>query len=101
MLLRWLAEWQRVELYFRRFLNRERMVLSKLPDIKIDFAHDRKDDAVDLIFERYGQPHARDCRRILSRRRSGGYRHALRQRARLHFDVQRVGKSRGWRGVAP
>ena len=30
------------------------MALNKLPDIDIDFAHDRKDDVVDLIFERYG-----------------------------------------------
>lgn len=48
----------RFELYFRRFLNRERMALNKLPDIDIDFAHDRKDDVVDLIFERYGTTHA-------------------------------------------
>lgn len=47
----------RFELYFRRFLNRERMALNKLPDIDIDFAHDRKDDVVDLIFERYGSEH--------------------------------------------
>ena len=46
----------RFELYFRRFLNRERMALNKLPDI--DFAHDRKDDVVDLIFEHYGPHHA-------------------------------------------
>ncbi len=45
----------RFELYFRRFLNRDRMVLNKLPDIDIDFAHDRKDDVVDLIFKRYGE----------------------------------------------
>jgi error-prone DNA polymerase len=48
----------RFELYFRRFLNRDRMALNKLPDIDIDFAHDRKDDVVDLIFERYGARHA-------------------------------------------
>ena len=48
----------RFELYFRRFLNRERMALNKLPDIDIDFAHDRKDDVVDLIFEHYGPHHA-------------------------------------------
>jgi DNA polymerase III alpha subunit len=44
----------RFELYFRRFLNRDRMVLDKLPDIDIDFAHDRKDDVVDLIFKSMG-----------------------------------------------
>lgn len=44
----------RFDLYFKRFLNPERMALNKLPDIDIDFPHDRKDDVVKLIFERYG-----------------------------------------------
>jgi DNA-directed DNA polymerase III PolC len=47
----------RFDLYFRRFLNRERMALHKLPDIDIDFAHDAKDDVVKLIFEKYGPGH--------------------------------------------
>ena len=47
----------RFELYFRRFLNKERMALNKLPDIDIDFPHDRKDDVVDLVFEKYGPEH--------------------------------------------
>jgi DNA-directed DNA polymerase III PolC len=47
----------RFDLYFRRFLNRERMAMKKLPDIDIDFAHDRKDDVVDLIFQKYGTAH--------------------------------------------
>src|SRR5439155_1874865 len=47
----------RFGLYFRRFLNKERMALHKLPDIDIDFAHDRKDDVVDLIFQKYGTAH--------------------------------------------
>jgi DNA polymerase III alpha subunit/nucleotidyltransferase/DNA polymerase involved in DNA repair len=48
----------RFDLYFRRFLNRERMAMKKLPDIDVDFAHDRKDDVVDLIFAKYGAAHA-------------------------------------------
>ena len=48
----------RFDLYFRRFLNKERMAMHKLPDIDLDFAHDRKDDVVDLIFEKYGATHA-------------------------------------------
>ena len=47
----------RFDLYFRRFLNKERMALHKLPDIDIDFAHDRKDDVVKLIFDKYGADH--------------------------------------------
>jgi len=47
----------RFSLYFRRFLNQERMALNKLPDIDVDFPHDRKDDVVDLIFAKYGFEH--------------------------------------------
>ena len=47
----------RFDLYFRRFLNQDRMALNKLPDIDIDFPHDRKDDVVDLIFSKYGAGH--------------------------------------------
>jgi DNA polymerase III alpha subunit len=47
----------RFGLYFRRFLNRERMAMDKLPDIDVDFPHDRKDDVVDLMFEKYGAQH--------------------------------------------
>lgn len=48
----------RFDLYFQRFLNPERMKMKKLPDIDIDFPHDRKDDVVNLLFERYGPQHA-------------------------------------------
>ena len=48
----------RFDLYFRRFLNKERMAMNKLPDIDIDFAHDRRDDVVDIIFQKYGAAHA-------------------------------------------
>ncbi|HWW00873.1 MAG TPA: DNA polymerase III subunit alpha [Candidatus Acidoferrum sp.] len=48
----------RFDLYFRRFLNKERMALNKLPDIDVDFPHDRKDDVIDLIFEKYGPARA-------------------------------------------
>ncbi|MFN0125673.1 MAG: DNA polymerase IV [Verrucomicrobiales bacterium] len=47
----------RFDLYFRRFLNRERMALNKLPDIDIDFPHDRKDDVVNLVLARHGAAH--------------------------------------------
>lgn len=47
----------RFDLYFRRFLNPERMALNKLPDIDVDFPHDRKDDVVDLLFRKYGPGH--------------------------------------------
>jgi DNA-directed DNA polymerase III PolC len=48
----------RFDLYFRRFLNKERMKLNKLPDIDLDFPHDRKDDVIDLIFQKYTTKYA-------------------------------------------
>jgi len=45
----------RFELYFRRFLNPDRMALNKLPDIDIDFPHDRKDDVLNILFGKYGR----------------------------------------------
>ena len=47
----------RFGLYFQRFLNKERMALHKLPDIDVDFPHDRKDDVVRLLFAKYGPNH--------------------------------------------
>jgi DNA-directed DNA polymerase III PolC len=48
----------RFELYFRRFLNLERMQLNKLPDIDVDFPHDRKDEVIEMILAHYGAEHA-------------------------------------------
>ena len=48
----------RFGLYFRRFLNLERMQMHKLPDIDVDFPHDRKDEVVTELLSRYGPRHA-------------------------------------------
>ena len=48
----------RFDLYFRRFLNKERMALNKLPDIDVDFPHDRKDGVIDLLLNKYGPDQA-------------------------------------------
>lgn len=44
----------RFDLYFKRFLNRERMAMQKLPDIDLDFPHDARDRVLDLLFRKYG-----------------------------------------------
>jgi DNA-directed DNA polymerase III PolC len=48
----------RFEMYFKRFLNLERMKLNKLPDIDLDFPWDRRDDVVEILFRKYGKEHA-------------------------------------------
>ncbi len=47
----------RFDLYFRRFLNRDRMAMHKLPDIDIDFPHDRRDEVIGILFRRHGPDH--------------------------------------------
>ena len=47
----------RFDLYFRRFLNRDRMAMNKLPDIDIDFPHDRRTEVIDLLFKKHGPDH--------------------------------------------
>ncbi len=49
---------RRFDLYFRRFLNVERMKMHKLPDIDVDFPHDRRDEVAELLLERHGPEHA-------------------------------------------
>ena len=49
---------RRFDLYFRRFLNVERMKMHKLPDIDVDFPHDRRDEVAEMLLERHGPEHA-------------------------------------------
>ncbi len=47
----------RFDLYFERFLNRDRMLLNKLPDIDVDFPHDRRDEVVNMLFRKHPLGH--------------------------------------------
>jgi len=47
----------RFELNFERFLNRERLRHSKLPDIDLDLPWDRRDEVIDYIYRKYGEDH--------------------------------------------
>lgn len=47
----------RFDLYFQRFLNPDRMALKKLPDIDLDFPHDRKDAVVEKVFRLHKPGH--------------------------------------------
>ncbi|MCH8474326.1 MAG: DNA polymerase III subunit alpha [Opitutales bacterium] len=45
----------RFGLHFERFLNEERLRLSKLPDIDLDLPWDRRDEVIAALLERYGE----------------------------------------------
>lgn len=45
----------RVELLFERFLSRER---AEPPDIDLDIMHDRREEVIQFVYEKYGRSHA-------------------------------------------
>jgi DNA polymerase-3 subunit alpha/error-prone DNA polymerase len=86
----------RFKLYFRRFLNRERMEMNKLPDIDVDFPHDRKDDVVDLVFRKFG----RHCTAVVGGFSTFKSRSALAEIAKVlgmsDMEVRRITKRLPW-----
>ena len=47
----------RFQLNFERFLNRERLKHSKLPDIDLDLPWDRRDEIIAYVYRKYGDRH--------------------------------------------
>ena len=47
----------RFKLNFERFLNRERLQHSKLPDIDLDLPWDRRDEVIEYVYNKYGADH--------------------------------------------
>lgn len=47
----------RFGLNFERFLNRERLKHSKLPDIDLDLPWDRRDEVLEYVYKKYGADH--------------------------------------------
>ena len=45
----------RVELLFERFLSRER---AEPPDIDLDITHERREEVIQFVYEKYGRTHA-------------------------------------------
>ena len=83
----------RFDLYFRRFLNKERMALNKLPDIDIDFAHDRKDDVVKTHLREIWPRALRGRGRLLdlpSTKRVRGSRQSARRRGTRSAAIHRT-----------
>lgn len=89
----------RFELYFRRFLNLNRMVLNKLPDIDIDFAHDRKDDVIDLIFRKFGK-HAAIVGGFSTYRGRSAFADIAKVMGVSEYQIRRMTERLPWTGAA-
>ena len=86
----------RFDLYFRRFLNRERMALHKLPDIDVDFPHDRKDDVVALILARHGAVHGAVVGGFSTFRARSAFAEVAKVLGMAERDVRRLTKHFPW-----
>ena len=69
----------RMELLFERFISRER---KEPPDIDIDFEHERREEVIQYIYERYGRHRAAITAEVICFRR----RSALREVAKV-FEI--------------
>src|SRR5690606_18076979 len=61
----------RMNLLFERFLSRER---KEPPDIDIDFEHERREEVIQYIYERYGRHRAAITAEVICYRRKSALR---------------------------
>ncbi len=90
----------RFELYFRRFLNKDRMALQKLPDIDVDFPHDRKDDVVDILFTKYGPEHCAAVGGFNTLQARGAFGEVAKVLGVSEYQVRRFTERFPWSGAA-
>lgn len=56
---------QRIDLLFERFISKER---DEPPDIDIDFEHERREEVIQYVYEKYGRHRAALCAEVVSYR---------------------------------
>jgi error-prone DNA polymerase len=74
----------RSEMLFERFISKER---GEPPDIDVDFEHERRDEVIAYIYEKYGRERAALAAAVISYRTRGALRDAGRA---LGFDRARI-----------
>ncbi|SMF72683.1 error-prone DNA polymerase [Pseudobacteriovorax antillogorgiicola] len=92
------------ELLFERFLSLER---GDPPDIDVDFEHERREEVIQYIYERYGRPRAAMVANVITFRSRGAIRsvgkalgiseHTLSAAAKSQEDIHSYRKSPGQR----
>src|SRR5947207_9333159 len=69
----------RSDVLFERFVSRER---NEAPDIDVDFEHERREEVLQYVYQKYGRDRAGIAAEVIS--------------YRLHSAVRDVGKALGW-----
>jgi error-prone DNA polymerase len=83
----------RVNLLFERFISKER---NEPPDIDIDFEHERREEVIQYIYERFGRHRAAICAEVITYRRRSAVRDVGKALG-LSLDlVDRLAKSLEW-----
>ncbi len=85
----------RMELLFERFLSRER---HEPPDIDVDFEHERREEVIQYIYEKYGRHRAALAASVITYRPRSALRDAAKALGFSSQEVERlVAGAAGWR----
>ncbi len=83
----------RMNLLFARFISRER---HEPPDIDVDFEHDRREEVIQYVFQRYGREHAALTATVIHYRPRSAMRDAARALGFTAAEVARLCKGLAW-----
>ncbi len=90
---------QRIDLLFERFVSRER---NEPPDIDIDFEHERREEVIQHVYERYGRDRAALCAEVITYRMPSALRDAAKALGLSLDAADRLARAAGrWSGEAP
>jgi error-prone DNA polymerase len=91
----------RMEMLFERFISRER---NEPPDIDVDFEHQRREEVIQYIYEKYGRERAALAATVITYRPRSAIRDVGKALGLDLAQVDRLAKSLAWwdgRGVTP
>ncbi|MCC7507961.1 MAG: error-prone DNA polymerase [Planctomycetes bacterium] len=81
------------ELLFERFMSRER---AEPPDIDIDFEHERREEVIQYVYNKYGRERAGMCATVIHYRTRSALREVGRVLGLTVDQVDRLSKSHHW-----
>ena len=81
------------ELLFERFMSRER---AEPPDIDIDFEHERREEVIQYVYNKYGRERAGMCATVIHYRTRSALREVGRALGLTVDQVDRLSKSHHW-----
>jgi len=83
----------RTKLLFERFISKER---DEPPDIDVDFEHERREEVIQYIFEKYGHHRAALCATVVCYRTKGAIRDVGRALGFSQDQLDRISKNLSW-----